>query len=74
MKLTTLTTRLRERTARQKRADIESDFYVTEKDGAIWIMHSGNAIRQFTADDSVTKIIFELTQFRTTAIKYEADK
>lgn len=58
------------RTQHNKELDISSTFYVKEKDGKLWILHNGYAIRELDPSLTVEDIVKLLNMFRATAIKY----
>lgn len=58
------------KTQHNKELEIGSTFYVKEKDGKLWILHNGYAIRELDPSLTVEDVVKILTMFRTTAIKY----
>lgn len=68
--LKTLLEKQKSKTQHAKELDISSTFYVKEKDGKLWILHNGYAIRELDPSLTVEDVVKLLTMFRSTAIRY----
>lgn len=61
----------RARAHNQRIRQIKEDFYVTEKDGKIWLMHCGIAIMQIENHVSAGNVASVLNHARNVAEEYE---
>lgn len=49
---------------------LKSDFYVKERNGSMWVMHNGDAIRKLPPSASSKEIIRILNETRSCAVEY----
>lgn len=64
----------RERRQRIKDMDSDSRFYVQERNGSVWMVCDGIAIRKFPSDASNAEVVAELESAREFAKEFEREK
>ena len=51
-----------------------TNFYITIKNGILYIIYDGNPIKEISADEKISDVIAELNSMIASAVKFYANK
>lgn len=62
----------KERRRVERAAELRAMFAVEERDGILWLTHSGVAFKQISGNASASEVSYELNQARYAAVDFES--